>query len=221
MMYSRTFAVLSVMLIAYAFADQSLLATENNRKTPNEEVSHILSDEKADRSRTLMSLNRQYNAESTNLDIALSEAVKKHKKNNRYMSPLHAAILAVESWRIYESEDTLILIVDYELDAASIPVGMDMAGYSFYPAATALVELRADTTKVVDAIAATKSDKKLQLLTWVLYRRTKSSDETTRLLNATGGEKLQKNIQKALRLVKHAEHHSDLLPISGKPKEDD
>lgn len=186
---------------------------EEGVATKADEVSsQLLSIEKAVRNETVIKLKERYLSMGENLESVLQEAIKKHKGDTRYMSPLYSAILTVETWRVFETEDTLLSIVDYELDVGSLPLGMSVTGEFFYPAARTLVKLRVDPKKIVNAIVQTQDNRKRQLLTWVLRSRTESTDDASRLLK---GEVSNENIQKALQLLDEAKNVADLLPVGG------
>jgi len=93
------------------------------------------------------------------------------------------------------------------LDPSSLPDGLNVLGDYFYPAASALVRLRVDSSKVVKSILATSDERKLQLLTWVLHSRVGSIEETRRILEA--GEK-NANLDKVLEMLK--QDSTNLLP---------
>jgi hypothetical protein len=129
------------------------------------------------------------------------------------MSPLHVAILAVGSYSVFEAESALLSIVDYEIDIRSLPVGLNVSGDFFFPAAGALVQLRVDTKKIVDAMLVTaKTDRQLQLMAWVLFQRAGSADEAKRILRARGGDRIEE-FRKALAFLDRA---PDLLPRRSK-----
>jgi hypothetical protein len=57
-----------------------------------------------------------------------------------------------------------------------------------------------------------KSDRQLQVLTWILFRRVDSADEARRILRASGSDH-NGNLQKAIELLDRA---PDLLPFHRK-----
>ena len=175
----------------------------------------LLTSTRSIRQQAVANLKEKYRKVSDDLMINLQEAVTKHKEDHRYMSPIHCAVLAVRDWHVFEAEDKLISIIDYQLDLASLPVGMKVTGDYFYPAASSLVDIRVDTRKLVNVIGQTKDDQKLRLLTWVVCRRTGSTEDARRVLTAHVSNE---RIQKALQFLDQAQHAADLLPH---PKEID
>lgn len=204
----RLVAALSVMWMTLGGMEVALGETSATGSA-KEGTSKLLSIEVQTRNETVTQLKRQYLSMSENLEFVLAEAIKKHKGDDRYMSPLHSAILTVETWRVFETEEALLSIVDYELDVGSLPLGINVSGDFFYPAACALVKLRVDPKKVVNAIAQTQDDRKRQLLTWVLRSRVYSVDEARSLLKT---ESANEGIQRAMEHLNQAVHVSDLLP---------
>ncbi len=134
-----------------------------------------------------------------------------HWDDRRYKSPVHCAILAIDALRVFEAEDSLLMIIEYELDPASLPVGLVVYGDYFYPAASALTRLRIDARNVLDAMIAmpNEDERRLRLLTWVLAARTGSVDATKRSLE---GPDRHENLRRAIQFLESAEHASDLLP---------
>lgn len=166
----------------------------------------LLADTPDVRKRSLQDSLKQYQALKDDARAALTEAEVKHRPNERYMSPLHAAILAVEGLRAFEAEGTLLSIIDYELDVRSFPSGLNVGGDAFYPAARALVRLRVEPAKLLDAIGDAKSDRQVQLLTWVLLQRSGSAEDARQILREY--DKMPQ-VAKAIRLL---EHPDSLLP---------
>jgi hypothetical protein len=140
-------------------------------------VEGLIAKENTQRIVTLGELKREYSAMAGRLRSTLSQAVQKSRNNSGYHSPVHCAVLAVAGWRVGEAENELLQIVDYEIDVQSVPVGTDLKGEELFPAASALVELRSDRGRVLNAIATADNMRKVELLTWVLMRRAESSQE--------------------------------------------
>ena len=143
---------------------------------------NLLSEEKMIRERALETFIKQSLDERRRLAHILEKAAKEHKVDDRYMSPLHVAILAVENCRVFEAESSLFSVIDYQLDVRSLPDGLVVSGDFFYPAAATLVSLHVDTKKVVNAMLKNVDDRQLQLLTWMLFRRAGSADNARRIL---------------------------------------
>lgn len=154
--------------------------------------------EQMHRERALEELGNQYREVRKTLMGSLEQAAKEHRDDRRYMSPLFCAIAAVEGWRVFEAEAQLFSIIDYELDVSSLPLGIDVGGDFFYPAAGALVKLRVDARKVTKAIARADNDRQIQLLTWVLYQRAGTVEEAKRILES---EKDDPHVATAIGMV--------------------
>lgn len=193
-----------------------LASTENGEKEGKSELDtrRLLSEQQTERSRALEGLTAQYHEVSTALLKILEEASTKFRADRRYHSPLHSAILAVDAWQVISADALLLSIIDYNLDPTSLPVGKDVRGDYFYPAARTLVHLRADAAKVIDALVASENEKKLRILTWVLLQRegddveklkTTLTDRSKKSHSATE----KQNINKAVDLLNNP---SDLLP---------
>jgi hypothetical protein len=175
-------------------------------------VRRLLSSERAEREGALEELTRQSHATRNELAArVLKEAARMHWEDRRYKSPVHCAILAIDALRVFEAEDSLLMIIEYELDPASLPVGLVVYGDYFYPAASALTRLRIDARKVLDAMIAmpNEDERRLRLLTWVLAARTGSLDATKKSLE---GPSRHENIRRASQFLESAENASDLLP---------
>jgi hypothetical protein len=100
-------------------------------------LNHLASAVQAEREHALEELTRRWLDEHRELVIKLEKATREHRDNKSYMSPLHVVILAAERCRAFEAENSLFSIVDYELDGRSLPNGIDVPDYYFYPAAAA------------------------------------------------------------------------------------
>lgn len=135
----------------------------------------------------------------------LREAVNDHLADTRFMSPLHCAIISVEDHRAFESEALLFSVIDYRLSTQSLPVGMDVPGEYFFPAARALTGLRVAPEDVLDQLRDAEDEGRRILLTWVLLQRAGSPTLARQILEPA---KRNDNIMSALRLL---EAPSDLL----------
>jgi len=153
---------------------------------------------------------------------ALEESAGKYNNDHTYHSPLHCAIVAVETWHVLDADTRLLSMVDYQLDALSVPPGEMLLGEDYYPAVRALVRLRVDAKRVVKALGASMNTKQLRLLAYVLSRRVGAADEVRAMLeNAKkmGGDREKQNFAKAMELLEQVKHPSDLLPPLGKVDE--
>ena len=163
-------------------------------------------------------LMSQYAQVETILLQNLHNACSREIKDKSYFSPLHAAIKAVEIWRIARADDALIEVIDYTLDMASWPVGLTVSGDSFYPAARPLVELRVDIRKVIKAIRQADNEKRIRLLTWVLVERmgsdlSKAAEHLRSEIDKCGDRQSEKdNLTRAIGWLGEARHSDDLLP---------
>ena len=195
------------------------VSADNGEKDVRGELDarQLLSVQQTQRSQVLEGLATQYREVSTALLKVLDEANAKFRTDRRYHSPLHSAILAVDTWQVIGADALLLSMIDYELDVASLPDGMDVPGDYFYPAASALVHLRVDTAKVERALKAAENPKQLRLLTWVLLKRGRDIEKVkTALTNASSkshGATEKQNINRAIELLNNP---SDLLPIPGR-----
>ena len=106
----------------------------------------------------------------------LDDAVKNHRQDRSYLSPLHVAIQAVGHWHIYPATDTLLSLLDYRLDETTVPKA-NYVGSFFYPAALALRDFEIEQTKIVKCITAAETNEKIALLTWLLCLRWSHKEE--------------------------------------------
>ena len=174
----------------------------------------LLSVQPMERSQAFDGLTAKYREISAALLKTLEEAKAQFRKDHRYHSPLHSVILAVDAWQVIDADMLLLSMVDYELDPSSLPLGMDVPGDYFYPAAKTLVHLRVDMEKVERTLGATENPRTLRILTWVLLERGKDIEKTKMaLIDACGkshGATEKRNINKALELL---DNSSELLPV--------
>jgi hypothetical protein len=178
------------------------------------DTKQLLSVQSMERSQALEGLIAKYREVSASLLKTLEKAKAEFKTDRRFRSPLHSAILAIDAWQVIGADVLLLSMVDYELDPSSLPVGMDMPGDFFYPAAKALVHLRVDMAKVERVLAATEDPKTLRILTWILLERGKDIEKAKMVLvdasRKSHGAAEKRNINKALELLSNS---SELLPI--------
>lgn len=178
------------------------------------DTKQLLSVQPMERSQALEGLTAKYREVCTVLLKTLEEAKAEFRKDRRYHSPLHSAILAVDAWQVIDADDILLSMVDYELDMGSLPDGATVFGDSFFPAAKTLVHLRVDMAKVKRALEATQDPKTLRILTWVLLERGKDIEKVKMALaDASGkshGATEKRSLNSALELLKNP---SELLPM--------
>lgn len=178
------------------------------------DTKQLLSVQPMERSQALEGLTAKYREVCAALIKTLEEAKAEFRTDRRYHSPLHSAILAVEAWQVIDADVLLLSMVDYELDPSSLPLGMDVPGDYFYPAAKALVHLRVDVAKVEQALAAAENPKTLRILTWVLLERGKDIEKAKMALAEASGKSHgateKRNISKAMELLNNP---SELLPM--------
>ena len=106
----------------------------------------------------------------------LNDAVKNHRQDRSYLSPLHVAIQAVGHWHIYPATDTLLSLLDYRIDETTVPKANYVGSY-FYPAAMALRDLEIEQAKIVKWITTAETNEKIALLTWLLCLRWSHKEE--------------------------------------------
>lgn len=205
--------ILSVLMIAIV---ASVVEAEDDKagRVTNKNVDGLLSDDRSQRDSAVEALHLEYFDMSGKLLKVLQAAAARHKEDNKYHSPLHCAILACGSWRVAEAEKVLIDVVDYTLDARSLPVGLDVSGEYFYPAANVLVKLRTDPLTVAKAIGNTRNSRQVRLLTWVLLRRTGDKDTARFILERAKGLAAmnKESLNEATKLL---DVDSDILPPLG------
>ena len=106
----------------------------------------------------------------------LKDAVKNHRDDRSYLSPLHVAIQAVGHWHIYSETDALLSLLDYRLDETTVPKA-NYVGAFFFPAALALRDFEIEQAKIVKCITAAETNEKIALLTWLLCLRWSPKEE--------------------------------------------
>ena len=173
----------------------------------------LLSPQREERDYALRALAQQYDAVSVVCRNALANSASQSREDRRYHSPLHAAILAVRTWHVVDAESELLSVIDYTLDIHSVPVGKDLSGDFFFPAASALAYLRPNANKLESAINVADTPKKLRLLTWVLVQREGNIEKAKTVLSAVraknAGGVARQNLDAALMFL---DSPSDLLP---------
>jgi len=210
-----------VMMLPASFFVIMLLTTsrvlgENTKKDGSGGLNtrQLLSMQPTERKRALEDLTANYCKVSSALLKTLEDAKAEFIMDHRCHSPLHCAILAVETWQVVDADELLLSMVDYELDIESLPDGMFVLGDYFFPAAKALVHLRVDIAKVERALAAAENAKVLRILTWVLLEREKDIEKVkmalTDIRDKSHGATEKQNINKSLELLNVP---SALLPV--------
>lgn len=148
-------------------------------------------------------------------------AVSNHRQNRDYYSPLHTSIMAVGVWRIRPAIDELMQVIDYCIDAKTIPDGLMMLGQSFYPAVESLILLGVEPERLVEFIAKENESRRTSLAAYVLCRRLKGKEKAFEYLNRElvhyTNDRQRSNIQKAIDLIKKVEYDSDLIPSPYNP----
>ncbi len=148
-------------------------------------------------------------------------AVSNHRQNRDYYSPLHTSIEAVGVWRIRPAIGNLLSIIDYCLDAKTIPDGLMMLGQSFYPAVESLILLEVEPERLVQFIAKEKEPRRASLAAYVLCNQLKRKEKAIEYLNRElvhyTNDRQRDNIQKAIDLIKKVEYDCDLIPSPYNP----
>jgi hypothetical protein len=144
------------------------------------------------------------------------KAMDNHHQNRGFYSPLHASIEAVGVWRIRPAIGNLLSIIDYCLDAKTIPDGLMMLGQSFYPAVESLILLEVEPERLVQFIAKEKEPRRASLAAYVLCNQLKRKEKAIEYLNRElvhyTNDRQRDNIQKAIDLIKKVEYDCDLIP---------
>ncbi len=173
--------------------------------------------QKAEREELVWKLASQYAQVENILLQNLHNSCSRDINDKRYLSPLHAAIYAIRDWRIARADDALIEVIDYTLDPSSLPVGLDVGGGFYYPAASSLVQLRVDIRKVVKAIRQADNEKRIRLLNWVLAERLgsdlkKAAEHLRPELEKCDRQSERDNLAQAIGWLGEVRHSTDLLP---------
>lgn len=176
-------------------------------------TSRLLSARQLERRQALDELSSHDRTRAAELVKVLEKAASTSRADNHYLSPLHAAILAVDACRVDNADALLLSLVDYEIDSRSMPLGMTVSGNFFYPAAGALVRLRVDVEKVVQAIESAESEKSCRLLAWVLFKRVGDVERARNILfdasRKSYGVTERQNLRRASNWI---DTPSELLP---------
>ena len=148
-------------------------------------------------------------------------AVSNHRQNRDYYSPLHTSIMAVGVWRIRPAIDELMQVIDYCIDAKTMPVGDMVSGDYFFPAIDALLNLEVEPERLVQFIAKEKEPRRASLAAYVLCRRLKGKEKAIEYLNRElvhyTNDRQRDNIHKTIDLIKKVEYDSDLIPSPYNP----
>jgi hypothetical protein len=195
-------------------------ASEPGGDSPAQDITplanRILSEDEDQRILAITHLGKQYSEECDAIVLALEDAATNHRSNKEFGSPLNCAINAARSLRVYEAEDTLLSLADYQLAGGRRHVGGVAGGDICFPAAAALVSLRVDVDKVVDAIVQWPEDQSesgIRLLTWVVARRANSLADAKKVLEPRGANG---NVAKAIAWLGKVTRIDGLL--FGKPE---
>lgn len=142
----------------------------------------LLSAQPHERAQALATLTAEHQLFSKMMQETLKNASTNSRMDCRYHSPLHSAIIAVQECEVLDSTGMLLTMVDYELDPRSFPVGMDVPGYAFFPAAQALVRLRVNVADILRVLAAANGERTRRVLTWILLERAGGVRQAEQLL---------------------------------------
>lgn len=210
------FYLLSIIILTVCVKSFAETNGEGNVLTLAEKLGSCASPN--ERAQVLGDMINQYDELKKKLLENLFVSIKNHRNNYSYNSPLHSAILAIQTWRVYEADGNLLELIDYTLDRSTAPAGILLMGDSFYPATRALLALRVDPEKVISTITKAKTDLQLRLLSWVLWEREKSKEDTIYLLTLANGKYMQssekQNIANAIKWIQKSGSSSDLLSPS-------
>ncbi len=184
--FQSIYCLLLACLAAYPFAAQA--EANENRVAPAhpailDSVARLVSsdhvfhyDQRIYQEDQLNEVYLLYKDNAKALMGMLNDAVKNHRHDRSYLSPLHVAIQAVGHWHIYPATDTLLSLLDYKLDETTVPKA-NYVGSFFYPAALALRDFEIEQTKIVKCITAAETNEKIALLTWLLCLRWSHKEE--------------------------------------------
>jgi len=181
------------------------------------EIGQLLSPNEDQRGDALEALTGQYTVSRMEIQTLLADAVQNHRNEQTYRSPLHCAIQSVGVWRVYEAEDMLLTLIDYELDTTQLSMGPEMVEGGSFPAAVALVRVKVDITKILDAIKLAKSMREVQVLTWILSRCLGTTGNAKAFLESEAAAVAvdqPNNIQEAIKILAATLESGDLLPTN-------
>ncbi len=196
---------------AYALDAQ---AKKSDSDTSAQNIGLLLSPDKTIRNSAMQKIGIQRERDSTAIVAALTTAIQRHRNDLAYDSPLASVCTSIQTLNIVEAERDLYNIADYRIDGKTIPLGLCIGTDGFYPAAAALVAIRADVYQLVNHIPQCSSDSQIRALTWVLAKRTHDLDEAKAALNkeiATGYYVTNKNLQRAFSLVSSVKSADDIF----------
>jgi len=120
-----------------------------------------------------MNKRQEVSGRLMNLRAKTFEGLKKifeMDKGNAFGSPRNLAIMQMGYWRFEEAAHLLAENIDWRIDPATFPDGMDVHPVACYPAACALHMIggRAVWAAMVAEIQKTEDDGRLRLCCWVL-----------------------------------------------------
>ncbi len=201
---------MAICWCCFAVAAENELAILPSAKVLSEEKDWLESREKLGNLRQIYEDNEKF------IFHKFRKAMDSHHQNRGFYSPLHASIEAVGVWRVRPAIDNLLSIIDYCLDAKTIPNGLMMLGQSFYPATGALLKLEVEPERLVQFIAKEKVPRRASLAGYVLCRNLKGKEKAIEYLNRElvhyTNDRQRDNIQKAIDLIKKVDYDSDLIP---------
>ncbi len=206
---------MAICWCCFAVAAENELAILPSAKVLSEEKDWLESREKLGNLRQIYEDNEKF------IFHKFRKAMDSHHQNRGFYSPLHASIEAVGVWRVRPAIDNLLSIIDYCLDAKTIPNGLMMLGQSFYPAVESLILLEVEPERLVQFIAKEKEPRRASLAAYVLCRRLKGKEKAIEYLNRElvhyTNDRQRDNIHKTIDLIKKVEYDSDLIPSPYNP----
>ena len=209
-MFLRALLSTAICLCLFTVAAESESAILPSAKVLSEEKDRLETREKLGNLRHIYKDNEMF------ILNMFRKAMDNHHQNRGFYSPLHASIEAVGVWRIRPAIGNLLSIIDYCLDAKTIPDGLMMLGQSFYPAVESLILLEVEPERLVQFIAKEKEQRRASLAAYVLCRRLKGKEKAVEYLNRElvhyTNDRQRGNIQKAIDLIKKVEYDCDLIP---------
>lgn len=209
-MFLRALLSTAICLCLFTVAAESESAILPSAKVLSEEKDWLETREKLGNLRHIYKDNEMF------ILNMFRKAMDNHHQNRGFYSPLHASIEAVGVWRIRPAIGNLLSIIDYCLDAKTIPDGLMMLGQSFYPAVESLILLEVEPERLVQFIAKEKEQRRASLAAYVLCRRLKGKEKAVEYLNRElvhyTNDRQRGNIQKAIDLIKKVEYDCDLIP---------
>lgn len=214
-MFLRALLSTAICLCLFTVAAESESAILPSAKVLSEEKDWLETREKLGNLRHIYKDNEMF------ILNMFRKAMDNHHQNRGFYSPLHASIEAVGVWRVRPAIDNLLSIIDYCLDAKTIPNGLMMLGQSFYPATGALLKLEVEPERLVQFIAKEKEPRRASLAAYVLFNQLKRKEKAIEYLNRElvhyTNDRQRDNIQKAIDLIKKVEYDCDLIPSPYNP----